>query len=70
MKIPFGKHKGMNIEEILDSYLIWLESIAKQDLKQSCLIEIAKRFKLRVLEETDSELDDLNGYAGPEWWKD
>lgn len=70
IKIPFGKYKGVNIEEIPDSYLVWLESVAKQDLKQSCLTEIAKRFKLRVLEETDDELDDLIGYTGPEWWKD
>ena len=68
-KIPFGKHKGSNINEIPDDYLAWLEGIAKDELKQECLKEIVRRFKVMVQQEKNDYYDDLTGYVGFDWWK-
>lgn len=38
MTMPFGKHKGEDIEDLPDSYLLWLaENISEDDFEAVCL---------------------------------
>lgn len=54
-KVPFGKHKGKNIEDIPDKYLSWVVTIAKGDFKMACLEEIYRRFNNLIKYHDDDE---------------
>jgi len=67
-KLPFGKYKGKSIDCVSDNYLVWLNTIAKYELKQHCVDEIVKRFSAIIKdEELDFDGPDYNGDY--EWWK-
>jgi len=68
-RIPFGKYKGKPLNNIPDSYLIWLNKIAKEELKINCLEEIANRFTDIVISEDESTIMDYPD-CSVDWWKD
>jgi uncharacterized protein (DUF3820 family) len=50
MKMPFGKHAGMDVEQLPDSYLQWLfwQDFLKPELEDAVKIEIVCRWPEKI----------------------